>query len=193
MRKLIRFAGAGRLASTGAAMLTAGAGPASAQATTTTTTVASTPVQGAHGHQVVVYADTVTGGGTPKPVSDCLEETSSYRANLSCSACTPTIFGGRRRPDRHQHRGRLRHRPGRREDPDGVRRPSDGAGHGGRLLGSPVEHQGLSDRDGELHRHRGRQTVGSVGCGQVRQFQGSPPRPADFPKKAGPRSPISPS
>ncbi len=83
MRKLINLAGVGLMASTGAiAILTAGASAASAQATTTTTTVASTPVQGAHSHQVVVYVDTVTGGGTPKPVSDCLEENQFVQGQL---------------------------------------------------------------------------------------------------------------
>jgi len=36
--------------------------------------VSAPPVQGAHAHPIVVYVDTVTGGGTPKPNGLCLEE-----------------------------------------------------------------------------------------------------------------------
>ena len=83
MKKLVSFATAGLMATTGtAAMLVAGAGAASAQSTTTTTMVASTPVQGAHSHAVVVYVDTVTGGGTPKPAGDCLEENQFVQGQL---------------------------------------------------------------------------------------------------------------
>ncbi|MGO9659046.1 MAG: hypothetical protein ACLQVK_09300 [Acidimicrobiales bacterium] len=83
MTKLISFASVGLMVSTGAAaMFVAGAGAASAQTTTTSTTVASTPVQGAHSHSVVVYVDTVTGGGTPKPAGDCLEENQFLQGQL---------------------------------------------------------------------------------------------------------------
>ena len=82
MKKLISIT-SGLMTSMGAAaMLVAGAGAASAQTTTTTTTVASTPVQGAHTHAVVVYVDTVTGGGTPKPAGTCLEENQFVQGQL---------------------------------------------------------------------------------------------------------------
>jgi len=82
MNKLIAMANVGLVTASAAALVCAGAGVASAQGTTTTTTVPSTPIQGAHGHNIVVYVDTVTGGGTPKPVSDCLEENQFVQGQL---------------------------------------------------------------------------------------------------------------
>ena len=85
MKKLVTSTGLGLMATTGlAAVLVAGAGAASAQTatSTTSTTVASTPIQGSHGHNVVVYVDTVTGGGTPKPAGDCLQENQFLQGQL---------------------------------------------------------------------------------------------------------------
>lgn len=89
MNKLITIANVGLVTTGAAALVFAGAGAASAQGTTTTTapgatttTVPSTPVQGGHGHNVVVYVDTVTGGGTPKPAGTCLEENQFVQGQL---------------------------------------------------------------------------------------------------------------
>jgi hypothetical protein len=71
-----------------AATATTGLGGAVAQTTTTTpsststTFVASRPIQGAHGHNIVIYVDTVTGGGTPKPAGTCLEENQFVQGQL---------------------------------------------------------------------------------------------------------------
>src|ERR1019366_9508361 len=90
MNKLIAIANVGLVTTGAAALMCAGAGVASAQdtttttvpATTTTTTVPSSPIQGSHGHNVVVYVDTVTGGGTPKPAGTCLEENQFVQGQL---------------------------------------------------------------------------------------------------------------
>ena len=83
--------GAAFSALVGAAMLVGlGATPGAAQTTTTTTTTGTTtttqlstpPIQGAGAHHIVIYVDTVTGGGTPKPLADCLEENQFAQGQL---------------------------------------------------------------------------------------------------------------
>jgi hypothetical protein len=75
--------GAALSALVGAAMLFAlGAAPGAAQTTTTTTPLSTPPIQGAGAHHIVIYVDTVTGGGTPKPVADCLEENQFVQGQL---------------------------------------------------------------------------------------------------------------
>ena len=89
MKKLhITAVGAGLSALAGVGLLAGlGAAPGAAQTTTTTaptttttpgttttTFVSQPPIQGAKGHNISIYIDTVTGGGTPKPVATCLEE-----------------------------------------------------------------------------------------------------------------------
>jgi hypothetical protein len=68
------------------------ASPGAAQTTSTTTTTAAAsgattvvstpPIQGAGAHHIVIYLDTVTGGGTPKPVADCLEQNQFVQGQL---------------------------------------------------------------------------------------------------------------
>jgi hypothetical protein len=59
------------------------AAPAAAQSPTTTTTLVSTPpIQGTHPHHIDIFVDTVTGGGTPKPLADCLQENQFVRGQL---------------------------------------------------------------------------------------------------------------
>ncbi|MGD0809025.1 MAG: hypothetical protein ABSA91_04860 [Acidimicrobiales bacterium] len=95
MKKLhINSLGAALSALVGAAMLVAlGASPGAAQtattttttamgATTTTTQLSTPPIQGAGSHHIVIYMDTVTGGGTPKPLADCLEENQFVQGQL---------------------------------------------------------------------------------------------------------------
>jgi|GEM_PF-3598047 len=83
--------GAAFSALAGAAMLVGlGATPGAAQTTTTTTATGTTtttqlstpPIQGAGAHHIVIYVDTVTGGGTPKPLADCLEENQFAQGQL---------------------------------------------------------------------------------------------------------------
>jgi len=71
------------------AMAALSAGGASAQSTTSTTSattsttyVTQAPIQGAKAHHVVIYVDTVTGGGTPKPAGTCLEENQFVQGQL---------------------------------------------------------------------------------------------------------------
>ena len=74
----------------GAMMVALGATPGAAQTTTTTGATGTTttvpvstpPIQGAGDHNIVIYVDTVTGGGTPKPVADCLEENQFVQGQL---------------------------------------------------------------------------------------------------------------
>jgi hypothetical protein len=75
--------GAGLVASAAlTALLTFGASPALGQSTTATTVVKAPPIQGAGPHQIVLYVDTVTGGGAPKPVGLCLEENQFVQGQL---------------------------------------------------------------------------------------------------------------
>jgi len=63
----------------GAGMATIAAGATSSvaaaasrhTATATTTTTLGPPAQGPRNHKLFLYVDTVTGGGTPKPATDC--------------------------------------------------------------------------------------------------------------------------
>jgi hypothetical protein len=83
MRKLHVAAigtGLGALAALGG-LVGLAASPGAAQ-TTTTTPVSTPPIQGAGAHHIVIYVDTVTGGGTPKPVADCLEENQFVQGQL---------------------------------------------------------------------------------------------------------------
>jgi hypothetical protein len=74
---------AGLVASTAlTALLTFGAIPALSQSTKPTTLVKGKPIQGAGPHQIVLYVDTVTGGGTPKPASLCLQENQFVQGQL---------------------------------------------------------------------------------------------------------------
>lgn len=88
--------GTGLSALTAAGALVAlGASPGAAQTTTTSTTAAAPsgtttttapvvtpPIQGAGAHHIVIYVDTVTGGGTPKPAGTCLEENQFVQGQL---------------------------------------------------------------------------------------------------------------
>jgi hypothetical protein len=89
MKKIVSTISVGAAAAAG--LVTLGAGGAVAQTTTSTTTVPGTttttfvtakPIQGAGKHNVVIYVDTVTGGGTPKPLADCLEENQFVQGQL---------------------------------------------------------------------------------------------------------------
>jgi len=53
-----------------------------ASGSTTTTLVAGPPIQGAGPHHIDIFVDTVTGGGTPKPVADCLQENQFVQGQL---------------------------------------------------------------------------------------------------------------
>jgi hypothetical protein len=53
------------------ALLTFGATPALVQ---TTHAAPAPPIQGVGPHQIIMYVDTVTGGGTPKPAATCLQQ-----------------------------------------------------------------------------------------------------------------------
>ena len=65
------------------ALLTFGTAPALGRGTTATTTlVKGLPVGGAGPHQIVLYVDTVTGGGTPKPAATCLQENQFVQGQL---------------------------------------------------------------------------------------------------------------
>jgi hypothetical protein len=62
------------LAALATAFTSAGAGAATRDATastSTTTTTLGPPAQGPRPHKLFLYVDTVAGGGTPKPASDC--------------------------------------------------------------------------------------------------------------------------
>lgn len=81
MKKLYPLAlSTGLVASVSAALLAFAAAGAPAQGSTTTTGMTTTtlvskpPIQGAKAHHIVIYIDTVTGGGTPKPAGTCLEQ-----------------------------------------------------------------------------------------------------------------------
>lgn len=88
-----RFATAGAaglmVATASALILVTSVSGASAQTTTTTaagvtttTFVSTPPIQGAQEHHIVIYVDTVTGGGTPKPAGTCLEENQFVQGQL---------------------------------------------------------------------------------------------------------------
>jgi hypothetical protein len=84
MKKLGHIAlSAGLIASTAlTALLTFGATDALAQRAGASTVVGGTPIQGAGPHQIVLYVDTVTGGGTPKPAGTCLQENQFVQGQL---------------------------------------------------------------------------------------------------------------
>ena len=87
MKHPITAISAGLTATAGvAALATLSLGFAAAQTTPTTTTsttlVTATPIQGGHNHNIVIYVDTVTGGGTPKPAGTCLEENQFVQGQL---------------------------------------------------------------------------------------------------------------
>ena len=125
MKKLhINSLGAALSALVGAAMLVAlGASPGAAQtattttttamgATTTTTQLSTPPIQGAGSHHIVIYMDTVTGGGTPKPLADCLEENQFVQGQLVVFRMWVDDSSAGGWPDRQQLRGGLHHCPG---------------------------------------------------------------------------------
>ena len=64
------------------ALLTFGTTPALGQRATATGVVTAPPIQGAGPHPIVLYVDTVTGGGTPKPAGTCLQENQFVQGQL---------------------------------------------------------------------------------------------------------------
>ena len=64
------------------ALLTFGTSPALGHGATATGVVTAPPIQGAGAHQIILYVDTVTGGGTPKPVGTCLQENQFVQGQL---------------------------------------------------------------------------------------------------------------